>query len=58
MSQLGNKYVESPVALGYVEITDGHTPAADVRFDSANSVAGTKPGEAVVLVNEHSSDIN
>jgi hypothetical protein len=52
---MGNKYVESPVALGYVEITDGHTAAANVGFDLEYSVAGTKPTEVDVLVKEHSS---
>jgi hypothetical protein len=48
--------VESPVALRYVEITDGHTPAANVRFDSECSVVGTKPVQADILVKKHSSD--
>lgn len=54
MSQLGNKYVGSPVALGYVENSGGHTPAADVGFDSEYSVAGTKPPEADLLDMEYS----
>jgi hypothetical protein len=58
MSQLGKKYVESPVALGYVEIPGGHTAAAKVGFDSEYSVAGTKPAQADMIVKEHSSVIN
>jgi hypothetical protein len=58
MSQLGNKYVESPVVLGYVEITGGHTAAAKVGFDSEYSVACMKPAQADMLVRERSSDIN
>jgi hypothetical protein len=50
--------VESPVALGYVEITGSHSPAADVGFDSEYSVAGIKPAEADILVKGHSSYIN
>jgi hypothetical protein len=58
MSQLVNKYVESPAALGYVEITDGHTPAANVGFDSEYSVVGIKTVQADVLVKKLSSDIS
>jgi hypothetical protein len=55
MSQPRNKYVECSVALGYVEITDGHTPTAKVGFDLEYCLAGTKPTEADVLLKEHSS---
>jgi hypothetical protein len=57
MFQLGNKYVEGPVALGYVDFTGGHTAAGKVGFDSEYSVAGMKPAQADVLVKEHSSDV-
>jgi hypothetical protein len=51
----GRKYVDTPVALGYVEITDGHTPAANVGFDLECSLAGTKPTGADMLVKKYSS---
>jgi hypothetical protein len=52
---VGNNCVDSPVALGYVKITDGHTPAANVGFDLACSLEGAKPTGADVLVKEYSS---
>jgi hypothetical protein len=58
MSQPGNKCVESSVALGYGEITDGNNAAANVGFDFRLSLAGTKPPEADVLVKKHSSYLN